>query len=175
MNGTAAGWLSRLGKCGVRDSEGEQCDAHSRNEPHRDSHGGDRRSGMGPDAGPAQMPDRRRGLREPYRFCAPDYPSAIGDRILSRGGTATQHLLPKFRGERGQRQQARKRDRTQRAPSVTGAGLAFLDVPNDQVARLLGQLAIPVGQQLSEHRAGLPPGKRDVQCTEGFLQPAAST
>ena len=112
-------------------------------------------------------------LREPYRFRAPDYPPAIRHRILSGGGTAAQDLLPQFRRQRGQRQQAEKRRRAQRAPSVMGAGLALLDVPADQVARLLGQLPIPVGQQLPQHRAGLPSGKRDVQRTEGFLQPTA--
>jgi hypothetical protein len=51
-----------------------------------------------------------------------------------------------------------------------GAGLALPDVPDDQVAHCLGQLSIPVGQQLPQHRAGLSSGKRDVQCAEGFLQ-----
>ena len=110
-------------------------------------------------------------LREPCRFRAPDYPSAVSHRILSRGGAAAQDLLPQFRGERGQRQQAGKSRRAQRAPRVIGAGLALLDVPADQVARLLGQLPIPVGQQFPQHRAGLPPGKRGVQRTERFLQP----
>ena len=54
-----------------------------------------------------------------------------------------------------------------------GAGLALLDVPDNQVARLFGQLPIPVGQQLPQHRAGLPSGKRDVQRAEGFLQAAS--
>jgi hypothetical protein len=54
-----------------------------------------------------------------------------------------------------------------------GAGLAFPDVPDDQVARLFGQLPIPVGQQLPQHRAGLSSGKRDVQCVEEFLQPTS--
>ena len=53
------------------------------------------------------------------------------------------------------------------------ASLAILDVPEDQVARLFGQLSIPVGQQLPQHRAGLSSGKRDVQRTEGFLQPTS--
>ena len=53
-----------------------------------------------------------------------------------------------------------------------GAGLALSDVPDNQLARLFGQLPIPVGQQLPQHRAGLSSGKRDVQCAEGFLQPA---
>jgi len=51
-----------------------------------------------------------------------------------------------------------------------GADLALLNVPDDQVSRLLGQLPIPVGQQLPQHRAGLSSGKRDVQCTEGLFQ-----
>jgi hypothetical protein len=55
-----------------------------------------------------------------------------------------------------------------------GAGLALLDVPDDQVARLFGQLPIPADQQLPQYRAGLPSGKRDVQRLEGVLQPAAS-
>jgi hypothetical protein len=55
-----------------------------------------------------------------------------------------------------------------------GAGLALLDVPGGQVERLLGQLSIPVGQQFSQHRAGLPPGKHGEQRTERFLQPIAS-
>ena len=54
-----------------------------------------------------------------------------------------------------------------------GAGLALPDVPDDQVARLFGQLPIPVGQQLPQHRAGLSSGKRDMQCAEGFLQSAS--
>jgi hypothetical protein len=54
-----------------------------------------------------------------------------------------------------------------------GAGLALPDVPDDQVARFLGQLSIPVGQQLPQHRAGLSSGKRDVQCAEDFLQPSS--
>jgi hypothetical protein len=49
---------------------------------------------------------------------------------------------------------------------MIGAGLALLDVPDDQVTRLLGQLSIPVGQQFPHHRAGLPPGKRGAQRTE---------
>jgi hypothetical protein len=51
-----------------------------------------------------------------------------------------------------------------------GAGLALPDVPDDQVARLFGQLPVPVGQQLPQHQAGLSSGKRDVQRAEGFLQ-----
>lgn len=78
-------------------------------------------------------------------------------------------MLPQFRRERGQRQQAGKSRRAQRALSVIGAGLALLDVPDDQVARLLGQLSIPVGQQFPYHRTGLPPGKRGAQGTERFL------
>jgi hypothetical protein len=54
-----------------------------------------------------------------------------------------------------------------------GAGLALSDVPSDQVARLFGQLPIPVGQQLPDYRAGLSPGKRDVQYAEGFFQSAS--
>ena len=115
----------------------------------------------------------RENVREPYRFRAPDHPPAIRHRILSGGGAAAQDLLPQFRGERGQRQQTGECRRAQRAPSVMGAGLALPDVPADQVARLLGQLPIPVGQQLPQHRAGLPPGQRDVQRTEGFFQLAA--
>jgi hypothetical protein len=55
-----------------------------------------------------------------------------------------------------------------------GAGLALPDVPDDQLARLFGELPIPVRQQLPQHRAGLSPGKRDVQCAESFLQSASS-
>jgi hypothetical protein len=55
-------------------------------------------------------------------------------------------------------------------PDTLGACLALSDVPDDQVARLFGQLPIPVGQQLPQHRAGLSSGKRDVQRAEGFLQ-----
>jgi hypothetical protein len=51
-----------------------------------------------------------------------------------------------------------------------GTGLALPDVPDDQVARLFGQLPIPVGKQLPQNRAGISSGKRDVQCTEGFFQ-----
>jgi hypothetical protein len=54
-----------------------------------------------------------------------------------------------------------------------GTGLALPDVPGDQVARLFGQLPIPVGQQLSEYRAGLSSGKRDVQRAEDFFQSAS--
>ena len=54
-----------------------------------------------------------------------------------------------------------------------GAGLALPDVPDDQLACLFGQLPIPAGQQLPQYRAGLSSGKRDVQCAEGFLQPAS--
>jgi hypothetical protein len=50
--------------------------------------------------------------------------------------------------------------------------MALLDVPGDQVARLLGQLSVPVGQQLSDHRAGLPPGQCGAQRTERYLQPS---
>ncbi len=51
-----------------------------------------------------------------------------------------------------------------------GASLALPDVHDDQVARLFGQLPIPVGQQLPEYAAGLTTGERDVQCAEGFFQ-----
>jgi hypothetical protein len=54
-----------------------------------------------------------------------------------------------------------------------GAGLALADVPDHQIACLFGQLPIPVGQQLPQHRAGLSSGKRDVQCAEGFPQSAS--
>jgi hypothetical protein len=54
---------------------------------------------------------------------------------------------------------------------VGSADLALLDVPADQVARLLRQLPIPVGQQLPKYRAGLAPGAHDEQCPEGFFQP----
>jgi hypothetical protein len=54
-----------------------------------------------------------------------------------------------------------------------GAGLALLDVPPDQVTRLLGQLPIPVDQQFPQYRAGLPPGQRGVHRTERILQPTA--
>ena len=155
--------------CGLGAGEGEERDAHSRHHPHRDSRSGDRRSGIGPDAAPAHSPDRLREYCQPYRFRAPDHPSAVSHRILVRGGAAAQDLLPQFRRERGQRQQAGKSRRAQRAPPVIGAGLALLDVPDDQVARLLGQLSIPVGQQFPHHRAGLPPGKRGAQRTERFL------
>ena len=53
-----------------------------------------------------------------------------------------------------------------------GAGLALSDVQDNQLACLFGQLPIPAGQQLPQYRAGLSSGKRDVQCAEGFLQPA---
>jgi len=56
---------------------------------------------------------------------------------------------------------------------VIGASLALLDVADDKVARLIGQLPIPVGQQLAQHWAGLPSRKRDVQRTESFIQPTA--
>ena len=117
------------------------------------------------------LPDRLRELGEPGRFRAAGQPPAVRCRVLSGGGAAVQDLLPQFRGERGQRQQVGKRRRAQRALSVIGAGLALSDVPDDQVARLLGQLPVPVGQQLRQHRAGVPPGERDAQRTEGFIQP----
>jgi hypothetical protein len=47
--------------------------------------------------------------------------------------------------------------------------MALLDVPGDQVARLLGQLPIPVGEQFPHHRAGLPPGQRGAHGAERFL------
>jgi hypothetical protein len=159
--------------CGVKASEDKQRDAHSRHDPDRDSHGRDRHSGIGPDAVPAQQPDHLGEPRKPYRFRAPDYPPTIRHRILSRGGTQAQDLLPDFWGQRGQRQQAGKRRRAQGAPFMMGAGLALLHVPVDQLTRLLGQLPIPVGQQFPQHRAGLPSGKRDVQRSEGFLQPTS--
>jgi hypothetical protein len=56
---------------------------------------------------------------------------------------------------------------------VVSTGLAILNVPEDQVARLFGQLSIPVGQQLPQHRAGLSSCKRDVQCAESLLQSAS--
>jgi hypothetical protein len=173
MGGAGAAWPGHLGMRGMRAGEDQQRDAHSRNGPQGDGHGGDRHSGIGADAGPAQMPDRRRKRREPCGFCAPGYPVTMRHRIPGRGGTAAQDPLPKFGGDRSQRQQAWERCRAQRAPSVMGARLALLDVPDDQGARLIGQLPIPVGQQLPQPRAGLPPGKRDVQRTESFLQPTA--
>ena len=88
---------------GMRAREGEQRDAHSCNGPRADGHDGDRHSGIGADAGPAQMPDRR---HKPYGFCAPGCLLTIRRRILSRGGTAAQDPLPKFWGDRSQRQQA---------------------------------------------------------------------
>ena len=54
-----------------------------------------------------------------------------------------------------------------------GAGLALSDVPGNQLACLFGQLPIPAGQQLPQHRAGLSSGKRDVQCAESLLQSAS--
>ena len=167
--GGPGGWLSHLGICGVGASEGKQRDAHSRHHPHRDSRGGDRHPGICPDAVPAHPPDRLREHCQPCRFRAPDYLSAVDHRILVRGGAKAQDLLPQFRRERGQRQQTGKSRRAQRAPPVIGAGLALLDVPDDEVARLLGQLSIPVGQQFPYHRAGLPPGKRGAQRTERLL------
>ena len=56
---------------------------------------------------------------------------------------------------------------------VISAGLALREVQIDQVARPLGQSAVPFGQHLGQHRAGLSPGKRDEQGIEGFLQPPA--
>jgi len=56
-----------------------------------------------------------------------------------------------------------------RAPRVIDAGLALLDVPEDKVARLLGELPIPVGQQFRYHWTGLPPGKCGAQRSERFL------
>jgi hypothetical protein len=50
-----------------------------------------------------------------------------------------------------------------------GAGLALSDVPDDQVARVFGQLPIPVGQQFPQRWAGPSSGERDVQCAEGFF------
>ncbi len=100
-----------------------------------------------------------------------DHPSAVGHRILSRGGAAAQDLFPQFWGERGQRQQAGKSGRAQGVPPVIGAGLALFDVPAGPVEGLLGQLPIPVGQQFPQHRAGPPAGKRGEQRTERFLQP----
>ena len=88
---------------GMRAREGEQRDAHNCNGPRGDGHDGDRHSGIGADAGPAQMPDRR---HKPYGFCAPGCLLTIRRRILSRGGTAAQDPLPKFWGDRSQRQQA---------------------------------------------------------------------
>ena len=140
--------------------------------PPRYRRGGDRHPGIGPDATPAHMPDRHREPRGPDPFRAPDYPAAIRHGILSGRGTQAQDLLPQFMRQRGQRQQAGKRRRAHRTPAATGTGPAFPDVPDDQVARLFGQLPVPVGQQLPQHRAGLTSGKRDVQRTEGFLQPA---
>ena len=80
--------------------------------------GGDRRSGIGPDAVPAHPPDRL------ARMLANHVDSA---RRTTRRRYATassavevqqaQDLLPQFRRERGQRQQAGKRRRAQRAPA----------------------------------------------------------
>ena len=169
MCGAGAGGL---GICGAGAGEGKHHDDHRRQHPHRYSRGGDRHPGIGPDATPAHLPDRQREPRGPDPFRAPDYPPAIRHRILSGRGTQAQDLLPQFVRQRGQRQQAGKRRRAHRAPAATGTGLALPDVPDDQVARLFGQLPIPVGQQLPQHRAGLASGKRDVQRSEGFLQPA---
>ena len=116
-------------------SYGECCDTHSRHHPHRDSHGGNRHSGIGPDATPA---DRPREPHQPYPFCAADYPPTIRHRILSGGSTEDQDLLPQFLRQWSQRQQAGKRRGAHCAPSVMGAGLALPDVPDDQVARFLG-------------------------------------
>jgi len=57
---------------------------------------------------------------------------------------------------------------------VTSADPALLDMLADQLARLPGELTIPVGQQRTERRAVLPPGARDEQRTEVLLQVAAS-
>ena len=160
---------------GFGATEREQHDAHGRHDPQRDGHGGGHRSGIGSNAVPAHPPDRLRDPREPCRYRAPGHLPALLHRILSGGGAAAQDLLPQFTGKRGQRQQAEKRRRAQRARSVSGADLALLDVPANEVARLLGQLPIPVGQQLPEYRAGLAPGAHDEQCPEGFLQPRAGT
>ena len=153
-------------------SEREQHDAHGRHGPQRDGHGGGHRSGIGSDAVPVHPPGRLRDPREPCRFRAPGHPATVLHRILSGGGAAAQDLLPQFRRERGQRQQAEKRRRAQRARSVGGADLALLDVPADQVARLLGQLPIPVGQQLPQL-----PGRPRARCARRAmprgLSPAA--
>jgi hypothetical protein len=164
------GGASRLGGlCSVGASEGKQQDAHSRHDPRRDSRRGDRRSGIGPNALPAHLPAGLRESSGPCRFRTPDDPSAVGHRILSGGVTTAQDLLPQFRRRRSQRQQAGKNRWVERAPRLINAGLALLDVPRDQVARLLAQPPIPVGQQFPHHRAGLPPGKRSAQRTERFL------
>ena len=84
-----------------------------------------------------------------------------------------QDLGPQFRRKRGQWQQAGKCRRAQRALPVIGAGLALHKMQVDQVARPLGQPAIPVGKQFPKRRAGIPPGKRDEQRIESFLYPAA--
>jgi hypothetical protein len=162
-------WLGCPHIRSVGAREGKQRNAHRRHDPHCDSRGGDRRSRMSADAGPTQSPYDLREPGEPDRFRAPGYPSAIRRRILSRGGTAAQDLLSKFRGERGRRQEPEERRRAHRAPSVMGAGLAVLDMPADQFPRLIGQLPIPVGQQLSQCRARIPPGKQDMQREQGFF------
>jgi len=48
-----------------------------------------------------------------------------------------------------------------------------LDVLGNPVACLLGQLAIPVGQQRAERRAVRPLGARDEQRPEVLIQLAA--
>jgi len=154
---------------GVRAGEGNQQDAHSRHDPHRDSRSGDRCSRIGPDAVPAHPPDRLREYCQPCRFCTSDHSSAVSHGILVRAGAAAQDLLPQFRRERGQRQQAGKNRQAQRALPVIRASLTLLDVPDDQVACLLGQLSIPVGQQFPYYWASLPPGQRGAQHTERFL------
>jgi len=166
MRGAGA---SRLGLCRVGASEGEQRDDHSRRDPHRDSRRGDRHSGIGPDAVPAHPPDRLREHWGPGRFRTPDHPSSVCRRILRGGRAAAHDPLPQFRRKRGKRQQTRKNRRAQRASRLINAGLALLDMPRDQVARLLAQLPVPVGQQFPHHRAGLPPGKRGAKRTQRFL------
>ena len=158
------------GMRGVGAREGQDRDAQRRHHPHCDSHRGDRHPGIGPDAAPAHVPDRPGEPRDPCPFRAAGYPPAIRHRLLSGGGAQAHDVLPQIRGQRGQRQQAGEGSRAHGAPSVLSAGLALADVPDNQVARLFGQLPVPVGQQLAQGRAGLPSGQRDVQGAEGFLQ-----
>jgi hypothetical protein len=43
-------------------------------------------------------------------------------------------------------------------------------VPFDRIARLFAQMPVPVRQQRAQSRTSLPPGPRDEQCAQGFLQ-----
>jgi hypothetical protein len=68
------------------------------------------------------------------------------------------------------RQQTGKGGGPQLAPLTVGACIALRDVAADQLARLFGQLTIPAGQQCVERRTSPPPGGRDEQRAESFLQ-----